>query len=106
MSEGQEIRASHQEVEAFVGELRGFYGGLKPVEQHMLATTILEGAQAGDTSGYCGRRIFRYGDPAEQGHEEISHDAGREGGQGWNELVGWIEQQGDDDTQGFAFKKY
>ena len=51
MSERQEIRASHQEVEAFVGELRGFYGGLKPVEQHMLAT-ILEGAQAGETGGY------------------------------------------------------
>ena len=101
MSEGQEIRASHQEVEAFVGELRGFYGGLKPVEQHMLAT-ILEGAQAGETAGYAYKRIFRYGEPAEQGHEERSHDAQREGGQGWNELVGWIEEQGDEDTQGFA----
>ena len=46
MTEGQEIRASHQEVEAFVGELRGFYGGLKPVEQHMLATILGRSSRA------------------------------------------------------------
>ena len=96
MSEGQEIRASHQEVEAFVGELRGFYGGLKPVEQHMLAT-ILEGAQAGETAGYR-YRWNRYGDPEERGGSESSVE-------GWNDLVGWIEEQGEEDTQGFGFKK-
>ena len=31
MSEGQEIKASHEEVEQFVGKLRVFYGDLDPV---------------------------------------------------------------------------
>ncbi len=99
MAENQEIRASREEVEAFVRELRGFYGGLKPVEQHMLAT-ILEGAQAGETASYGVRRIFRYGDPEEgggSGQEESSSS-------GWNDLVGWIEEQGEDDTQGFGMR--
>ncbi len=97
MAENQEIRASREEVEAFVRELRGFYGGLKPVEQHMLAT-ILEGAQAGETASYGVRRIFRYGDPEEGGGSESSAE-------GWNDLVGWIEEQGEDDAQGFAVRR-
>ena len=97
MTEEQEIRASREEVEAFVGELRGFYGGLKPVEQHMLAT-ILEGAQAGETGGYR-YRWGRYGDPKEGSGGSPSE------AEGWNDLIGWIEEQGEEDTQGFGFKK-
>jgi hypothetical protein len=36
----------------------------------------------------------------EQEHEERS-DTQREGGRGWSDLVGWIEEQGEEDTQGF-----
>ena len=48
MSEGQEIQASREEVEEFVGKLRGFYGGLQ---------SSAERANAGvDTSGCAGWR--------------------------------------------------
>lgn len=50
MSEGQEIRASHEEVEEFVGKLRGFHDALDPAGQAMLGT-ILDGAVAGETGG-------------------------------------------------------
>ena len=45
---------------------------------------ILDSAQGGDTGGYAIRR--RSG----EGSEEA-----------WNDLVGWIEEQGEEDTQGF-----
>lgn len=48
--------------------------------------TILEGAQAGETGGY-ERRSPRY-----------------EGPEGWNDLIGWIEEQGEEDTQGFRVR--
>ena len=82
MTEGQEIRASREEVEAFVGKLRGFHGFLGESERAMLGT-ILEGTQQGETGGYARRR----------GSEES-----------WNDLVGWIEEQGEEDTQGFAVR--
>ena len=100
MTEGSEVRASHEEVEAFVGKLRDFHGSLGEGERAMLET-VLESAQ-GDTSGYRYRRM-RYGDP-EQEHEERS-DVQREGGRGWDDLVGWIEEQGGEDTQGFGYRK-
>jgi len=84
MTESNEVRASHEEVEQFVGSLKGFHDGLEPAGQAMLAT-ILEGAMAGETGGY-GLRSPRYEGPS------------------WNDLIGWIEEQGEDDTQGFAFK--
>jgi hypothetical protein len=31
--------------------------------------------------------------------------SGSESSSGWNDLVGWIEEQGEEDTQGFAFKR-
>ena len=96
MAEGQETRATHEEVEAFVGKLREFHGSLGESEQAMLAT-ILEGAQAGETAGYRWR-YTRYGDPEEGG-------SGQESSSGWNDLIGWIEEQGEDDTQGFGFRR-
>jgi hypothetical protein len=91
MTEHNEVKASHEEVEAFVGKLREFRGSLAESEQAML-DTVFESAQ-GDTSGY-----------PEQEHEERP-DVQREGGRGWNDLLGWIEEQGED-TQGFAYRKF
>jgi hypothetical protein len=94
MSEGQEIQASREEVEEFVGKLRGFHDNLDAAGQAMLGT-ILEGAVAGETGGY----RFRYGF-----HDETSQEGGAESSSGWNDLIGWIEEQGEDDTQGFRFR--
>ena len=85
MTEGNEVRASHEEVEGFVMKLKEFHGSPDESGQAML-TTILEGAQQGDTGGY-GKRTPRY-----------------EGPEGWKDLIGWIEEQGDEDTQGFTFR--
>ncbi len=77
--------------------MREFHGSLDESERAMMGT-ILEAAQAGETGGYRWR-FTRYGDPEEGGGSESSAE-------GWNDLVGWIEGQGEDDAQGFAFKKY
>lgn len=91
MAEDQEIRASHEEVEQFVGKLKEFRGSLDEGERAML-DTILENAQGGETGGY--RIRPRYGDPDEGGSEQESSS-------GWNDLIGWIEEQDEEDTQGF-----
>ena len=88
MTEGNEVRASHEEVEGFVMKLREFHGSLDESEQAMLGT-ILEGAVAGETGGY------RRARPYAQGEEDRKP---------WEDLVGWIEEQGEDDTQGFKVK--
>jgi len=98
----QEIRATHEEVEGFVAKLRGFHGSLSESEQAMLET-VLESAQGAETGGYAMRVRWRYGEPDEQ--QEQRSDTEREGGRGWNDLVGWIEGQGEEDTQGFAIKR-
>jgi hypothetical protein len=82
MTEEQEVRASHEEVEGFVSKLRDFHGSLGESEQAML-DTILDSAQ-GETGGY---RRARSSDEA-----------------GWSDLVGWIEEQGEEETQGFLMK--
>ncbi len=87
MTEGQQVRASHDEVEAFVGKLREFHSSLGESEQAMLGT-VLDSAQGAETGGY-GRRTPRSGGGSEES---------------WNDLVGWIEEQGEEDTQGFAMK--
>jgi hypothetical protein len=80
MAESNEVRASHEEVEAFVGKLKEFHGSLSESEQAMLGT-ILDEARGGETGGH---RLPRRGSEQE-----------------WNDLVGWIEEQGGEDTQGF-----
>jgi len=96
MAENQEIGASREEVEAFVGKLKDFHGSLGEGERAMLGT-ILEGAQAGETGGYRWRHA-RYDDQKED-------STGSESSSGWNDLIGWIEEQGDDDTQGFRIAR-
>jgi hypothetical protein len=88
MTEGQEIRATHEEVEEFVGKLRGFNDSLDPAGQAMLGT-ILDGAVAGESGGYAARVKF-----ADQGGQKP-----------WEDLVGWIEGQGEGETQGFLIKR-
>ncbi len=73
MAEEQEVRATHEEVEAFVGKLKEFHSSLDDSGQAMLGS-ILDSAQ------------------------------GEESEQAWNDLVGWIEEQGGEDTQGFIGK--
>ena len=85
MTEGNEVKASHEEVEGFVTKLKEFHSSLDESGQAMLGT-ILESAQ-GETGGYA--RRLRSGEGSEES---------------WNELVGWIEEQGDEDTQGFMMK--
>jgi hypothetical protein len=92
MAEDQEIRATHEEVEQFVGKLKEFHSSLDEGERAMLGT-ILESAQGGETAGYR-RKRSRYGDPDEGGSEQESSS-------GWNDLIGWIEEQDEEDTQGF-----
>ena len=96
MTEGQEIRASHEEVEGFVAKLQEFHGSLDESGRAMLGT-ILEGAQQGETGGYRIRHN-RYDDQTED-------SSGSESSSGWNDLVGWIEEQGEEDTQGFVVRK-
>ena len=74
MTEGQEVRASREQVEEFVGKLKGFHDSLPEAEQAMLGT-ILQSAQGQDTGGYGYR------------------------GYDWKELVGFLTEG--DDTQGF-----
>ena len=85
MTEEREIRATHEEVESFVGKLKEFHSSLDEGEQAMM-DTILESAQGGETGGY---RRARRG----EGSEEP-----------WNDLIGWVEEQDEEDTQGFARK--
>ncbi len=81
-----EVRATHEEVEAFVGKLRGFHGSLNEAEQAMLGT-ILASAQGGNTGGY------------------IMPRRAEEPSSAWNDLIGWIEDQGGEDTQGFILPR-
>ena len=97
MTEQGEVRASHEEVEGFVIKLKEFHGSLDKTERGKLGT-ILEGAQIGDAGGYSIRAGRHYEDPTED-------SSGSESSSAWNELIGWIEKQGEEDTQRFAVKK-
>ncbi len=88
MSEEKEVRATHQEVEQFVAKLSDFHGSLGESEQAMLGT-ILDGAVAGESGGYLVKARF-----ADQG-----------GPKPWEDLVGWMESQGGEDTQGFVARR-
>ena len=83
MTEEQEVRASRKEVADFVAKLSNFRDSLGESEQAML-DTIVDSAQ-GETGGYARRRS---GDDA-----------------GLNDLVGWIEEQGEEETQGFVARR-
>ncbi len=87
MAEEQEVRATHEEVEGFVMKLRDFHGSLGESEQAMM-DAVLDSAQGGETGGY-GRRTPRSGEGSEES---------------WNDLIGWIEEQGEEDTQGFGMR--
>jgi hypothetical protein len=76
--------------------LREFHGSLDESERAMMGT-VLEAAQAGETAGYR-FRWSRYDVPTEGGSEQESSSSG------WNDLIGWIEERGEDDTQGFAVR--
>jgi hypothetical protein len=82
----QQIRATHEEVKGFVEKLRDFHGSLEESERAMLET-IVQSAQSQDTGAYGFRARFS-----------------SQGG-GWEDLVGWIENQGEEDTQGFAIRR-
>ena len=84
MAEEQEVRASREEVEAFVSKLKEFHGSLSESEQAMM-DAVLDSAQ-GETGGY--RTRNRSGDDQ----------------QPWQDLVSWIEEQGEEDTQGFKLR--
>jgi hypothetical protein len=84
MTEGNEVRATHEEVEGFVAKLKDFHSSLDESGQEML-DSILDSAQGEETGGYRKRRP-RSGEGSEQP---------------WNDLVGWIEEQDDEDAQGF-----
>ena len=51
MAESGEERASHEEVETFVGKLREFHGSLNENEQGMM-DEVLDSAQGGETAGF------------------------------------------------------
>jgi hypothetical protein len=51
--------------------------------------TVLESAQGGETGGYARRAAWRSG----EGQPEA-----------WQDLIGWIEEQGEEDTQGFGIR--
>lgn len=66
-------------------------------QHHALWLVLQQAAQGGETGGY--RWRHRYGDPEEG-------KSGQESSSGWNDLIGWIEEQSEDDAQGFAVKRY
>ncbi len=80
---GQEIRATHEEVEGFVRKLRDFHGSLSDSEQAMLKS-ILDTTR-GEVGGF-----------GMYGHAGIT-------GETWDDLVGWLEDQGGEYTEGFRW---
>ena len=84
-AESQEIKVSHEKVEGFVNKLREFHLSLDVDERAMLLT-VIESAQDKDTMAYGPLPGYRYREGASEG---------------WEELVGWIEEQSEEDTQGF-----
>jgi hypothetical protein len=83
MAAEQEIRATHEEVETFVQKLRDFHDSLSDSEQAMLES-ILDTTR-GEVGGY--------GMYSRSGVTEET----------WDDLVGWIEDQGGEYTQGFRW---
>jgi Rad3-related DNA helicase len=85
MAAEQEIRATHEEVEAFVRKLRDFHGSLGDSEQAMLESVL--DTTRGEVGGY--------GMYKRSGVSEES----------WDDLVGWLEDQGGEYTEGFRWTR-
>ena len=83
MAAEQEIRATHEEVEAFVRKLTDFHGSLGDSEQAMLESVL--DTTRGEVGGY---GIYK--------HSGVSEES-------WDDLVGWLEDQGGEYTEGFRW---
>jgi hypothetical protein len=83
MAPEQEVRATHEEVVGFVRKLRDFHASLDDSEQAMLESVL--DTTRGEVGGY--------GMYKRSGVSEES----------WDDLVGWLEDQGGEYTQGFQW---
>jgi hypothetical protein len=83
MAPEQEVRATHEEVVGFVRKLRDFHASLDNSEQAMLESVL--DTTRGEVGGY--------GMYKRSGVSEES----------WDDLVGWLEDQGGEYTQGFQW---
>ena len=84
MAEQGEVTATREEVEGFVAKLREFHNSLAKSERAMLHF-VLDSAPVDETGGY---RMER-----RSGEDQPDY---------WQDLVAWIEEQAEEDTQGFA----
>ena len=85
MAAEQEIRARHEEVVGCVQKLRDFHGSLGDSEQAMLESIL-------DTTR---GKVGGYGMYKRSGISEES----------WDDLVGWLEDQGGEYTEGFRWTR-
>lgn len=85
MAAGQETRASHEEVVGFVRKLMEFHASLGDSEQAMLES-ILDTTR-GEVGGY---GVYK--------RTGVSEES-------WDDLVGWLEDQGGEYTQGFRWTR-
>jgi hypothetical protein len=83
MGAEQEIRATHEKVVGFVQKLRDFHASLDDSEQAMLESVL--DATRGEVGGY---GIYERSGVSEQN---------------WDDLVGWLEDQGGEYTEGFRW---
>jgi hypothetical protein len=81
----QAISASHEEVESFVHKLREFHSSLSDSEQAMLESVL--DTTRGEVGGY---GMYRRSGVSEES---------------WDDLVGWLEDQGGEYTQGFRWTR-
>jgi len=83
MGADREIRATHDEVLGFVQKLRDFHASLGDSEQAMLESVL--DTTRGEVGGY---GMYERSGVSEQS---------------WDDLVGWLEDQGGEYTEGFRW---
>ena len=83
MAPEQEMRATHEEVVGFVRKLMDFHASLGDSEQAMLESIL-------DTTR---GEVGDYGMYKRSGGSE----------ENWDDLVGWLEDQGGEYTEGFRW---
>jgi hypothetical protein len=83
MGAEQEIRATHEKVVGFVQKLRDFHASLGDSEQAMLESVL--DTTRGEVGGY---GMYERSGVSEQS---------------WDDLVGWLEDQGGEYTEGFRW---